>query len=87
MSSDSPLGVDEVFLGSCKEVYNKRAIESPVSPTAILSPIINKFEKLGLDEDKDVSDAERLSAFYLNAAYDFYGTPSGALCVYKNGDA
>ncbi|KAI0648691.1 hypothetical protein C8Q79DRAFT_924166 [Trametes meyenii] len=64
VSSDSPLGVDEVFLGSCRE-----------------------FEKRGLNEDEDVSDAERLSASYLNATYDFHGTPSGALCVYKNGDA
>ncbi|CAG7847576.1 SubName: Full=Uncharacterized protein {ECO:0000313/EMBL:KDQ53029.1} [Serendipita indica DSM 11827] len=34
-----------------------------------------------------VSDSERLSAFYVNAAYDCYGTLSNALCVYKNGDA
>ncbi|KAJ3765306.1 hypothetical protein FB446DRAFT_600015, partial [Lentinula raphanica] len=27
-----------------------------------------------------------LSAFYPNATYDFYGTPSGPLCVYKTGD-
>ncbi|KAI0028238.1 hypothetical protein K488DRAFT_89938 [Vararia minispora EC-137] len=38
-------------------------------------------------EDEVVSDAERLSISYPNATYDFYGTPSGALCVYKNGDA
>ncbi|KAJ3821991.1 hypothetical protein F5880DRAFT_1578098 [Lentinula raphanica] len=30
--------------------------------------------------------AGRLSAFYPNAAYDFYGTPSSPLCVYKSGD-
>ncbi|KAI9444651.1 hypothetical protein H4582DRAFT_1805907 [Lactarius indigo] len=30
---------------------------------------------------------DHLSAFYLNAGYDFYGTPSGTLCVYKNGQA
>jgi hypothetical protein len=34
-----------------------------------------------------MSDMERLSVFYANLGYDFYGTPSGALCVYKNGDA
>ncbi|KAJ3762339.1 hypothetical protein EV360DRAFT_35959 [Lentinula raphanica] len=28
----------------------------------------------------------RLSAFYPNAAYDFYGTPSSPLCVYKTGN-
>ncbi|KAM5540847.1 hypothetical protein V8D89_005491 [Ganoderma adspersum] len=32
------------------------------------------------DINEVVSDAERLSAFYANATYDFYGTPSGALC-------
>ncbi|KAJ3757003.1 hypothetical protein EV360DRAFT_95444 [Lentinula raphanica] len=33
-----------------------------------------------------VSDVERLSAFYPNAAYDFYGTPGNPLCVYKSGN-
>lgn len=82
MLSDSHLGVDEVFLGSCKEVSKTLSLGSPVSPAY-------KFAKPSLDEEKEavVSDAERLSAFYANAAYDFCGTPSSALCVYKNGDA
>ncbi|KAF9513696.1 hypothetical protein BS47DRAFT_1343943 [Hydnum rufescens UP504] len=35
----------------------------------------------------EVSDAERLSAFYPNATFDFYGVPSATLCVYKSGSA
>jgi hypothetical protein len=92
VASDSPLGIDEVFLGSCKEVSETLSVGSPVSPTithVTLSPTAYKFSKLSFNEDKEaaVSDAERLSAFYANAIYDFYGTPSGAQCVYKNGDA
>ena len=92
MASDSPLGIDEVFLGSCKEVSETLSVGSPVSPTithVTLSPIAYKFSKLSFDEDKEaaISDMECLSAFYTNAIYDFYGTPSGALCIYKNGDA
>jgi hypothetical protein len=90
VASDSSLGIDEIFLGSCKEVSRTLTVGS-LSPTTTLGtlPTAYKFAKLSFDEDKEtaVSDAERLSAFYANAAYDFYGTPSGALCVYKNGDA
>jgi len=80
----TPFDVDEVFLESCKDVL------SPVSPTMTLlaSPTAYKFADLSLDDDEGyVSDADRLSVFYPNAGYDFYGTPSGALCVYKNGQA
>ena len=80
----TPFEVDEVFLESCKDVL------SLVSPTMTLvaSPTAYKFADLSLDDDEEpISDADRLSAFYPNAGYDFYGTPSGALCVYKNGQA
>jgi hypothetical protein len=80
----TPFEVDEVFLESCKDVL------SAVSPimTLVASPTAYKFAYLSLDDDEEsVSDADRLSAFYPNAGYDFYGTPSGALCVYKNGQA
>ncbi|KAG8817317.1 hypothetical protein FRC19_011436 [Serendipita sp. 401] len=78
----SPLGIDKVFLDSCKEVSKALSLSSSHSSTY-------KLVELNLDKDKEavVSDAERLSVFYANAAYDFYGTPSGALCVYKNGNA
>ncbi|KAJ3486271.1 hypothetical protein NLI96_g4345 [Meripilus lineatus] len=61
--------LNEVFLGSCLDVYDKRST------------------KLVVEEDEDAANRERLSASYPYATYDFYGTPSGALCVYKNGDA
>ncbi|KDQ53029.1 hypothetical protein JAAARDRAFT_61589 [Jaapia argillacea MUCL 33604] len=52
----------------------------------VASPTAYKFAGLRLDDDEEsVSDADRLSAFYPNAGYDFYGTRSGALCVYKTG--
>ena len=76
--------VDEVFLESCMDIL------SPTSPTTtiVVSLTSSKFAYISLDDDeKPVSDEERLSAFYPNAGYDFYGTPSGALCVYKTGQA
>jgi len=74
--------VDEVFLESCRDVL------SPVPLIMTLSPTAYKSADLSLDDDEEsISDADRLSAFYPNAGYDFYGTPSGALCVYKNGQA
>jgi hypothetical protein len=80
MPSDSALGVDEVFLGSCKEVSKMPSLRSPVAPTTTLIFLFTtayKFTKRSLDKDKKavVSDTECLSAFYANAAYDFYGTP------------
>ena len=56
------------------------SLGSPVAPTAtpvFLSTTAYKFAKHSLDKDKEavLSDAERLSTFYANAAYDFYGTP------------
>lgn len=84
VSDGTPFKVDEVFLESCKD------LSSPLSSTMTLvaSPTAYKFVDLSLDDDEEpVSDADRLSAFYPNAGYDFYGTPSGALCVYKNGQA
>jgi len=83
MTLGTPSDVDEVFFGSCKE-----ALLFPVSPTITVVASAYKFADLSLDdEDKPISDAERLSIFYPHAAYDFYGTPSGALCVYKTGQA
>ncbi|KAJ3479855.1 hypothetical protein NLI96_g8766 [Meripilus lineatus] len=67
VSSDHIL--NEVFLCSCLDVYDKRST------------------KLVVEEDEDAANRERLSASYPYTTYDFYGTPSGALCVYKNGDA
>jgi hypothetical protein len=91
VSSDSPLGVDRVFLDSCKEVSRTLSFGSPFSPTLTIvsSPTAYKLAELSLGDDKEavMSDMERLSVFYANAGYDFYGTPSSALCVYKNGDA
>ncbi|EIW51600.1 uncharacterized protein TRAVEDRAFT_54355 [Trametes versicolor FP-101664 SS1] len=89
MSSHSPLGIDQVFLGSCDEVSKTLSFRSPTSTLVSLSPTDCKFAKLSFGENEEdvVSDAERLSAFYGNAINDFYGTPSGALCVYKSGDA
>ncbi|KAI5804860.1 hypothetical protein DFH27DRAFT_512722 [Peziza echinospora] len=85
MSHGTPFGLDEVFLESCKEVL------FPVSPLSTIAhaPIGYKFAGLNLGDDYDepVSCAERLSVFYPNAAYDFYGMPSGPLCVYKTGEA
>ena len=73
----TPFEVDEVFLESCMDTM-----------TLVASPTAYKFADLSLDDDEEsVSDMHRLSAFYPNAGYDFYGTPSGALCVYKNGQA
>ncbi|TDL27071.1 hypothetical protein BD410DRAFT_812777 [Rickenella mellea] len=82
MPSGSHLGIDEVFLDSCIST----SIGYPISPASLTT---YKFAGLSVDEDNEPvqSNAERLSVFYANAAYDFYGTPSGALCVYKNGDA
>ena len=82
----TPSEVDEVFLESCLDT----SILSPVPPnmTLVASSTAYKFAHLSLDDNEEsFSDADRLSAFYPNAGYDFYGTPSGALCVYKNGQA
>ncbi|KAI6094909.1 hypothetical protein F5141DRAFT_1191569 [Pisolithus sp. B1] len=93
MSSGFPLGIDKVFLSSCKEVSKTLSLGSPTvfanATLVSVSPTAYDFAKLSLDEDKEaiVSAVARLSVFYARAAYDFYGTPSGALCVYKNGDA
>lgn len=61
----------------------------PTSTFASLSPTLYQLKKLGIEEDSEIviSDAERLSAFYPNATFDFYGVPSAALCVYKSGSA
>lgn len=67
-------------MGSCKEVSQRLMSGSPNPSTVSLSPTAYKSKAAA-------SNAERLSAFYANASYDFYGTPSGALCIYKNGDA
>ncbi|KAJ3727086.1 hypothetical protein C8R42DRAFT_717906 [Lentinula raphanica] len=49
--------------------------------------VAHQSDSLWLREDEAwVSDVERLSAFYPNAAYDFYGTPGNPLCVYKSGN-
>ncbi|KAI6098074.1 hypothetical protein EDD16DRAFT_1718740 [Pisolithus croceorrhizus] len=93
MSSGFPLGIDKVFLSSCKEVSKTLSLGSPAvfanATLVSVSPTAYDFDKLSLDEDKEaiISAVARLSVFYARAAYDFYGTPSGALCVYKNGDA
>jgi hypothetical protein len=72
VSSYSPLGVDKVFLDSCKEL----------SDIVMYRSTTHEFIDLNLDEDREViiSEAECPSVFYANAAYDFYGTPA-VLCV------
>ncbi|KAI6100522.1 hypothetical protein F5141DRAFT_1009288, partial [Pisolithus sp. B1] len=95
VSSGFPLGIDKVFLSSCKEVSktlslgNRDQRRATNATLVSVSPTAYDFAKLSLDEDKEavISAVARLSVFYARAAYDFYGTPSGALCVYKNGDA
>jgi hypothetical protein len=93
--------IDEVFMGSCKEVSIQLSGGSLVSPTtslgslsstgtsASLSSTLSQLKNLGIKEEGEllISDAERLSAFYPNATFDFYGVPSGALSVYKSGSA
>ncbi|WVO14612.1 hypothetical protein L204_102249 [Cryptococcus depauperatus] len=77
--------LSENFLKSCEEVIHTLTFDSPVLPISTTYQVAQlKFDE---DDEAYVSDAKRLSTFYANAAYDFYGTPSGALCVYKNGDA
>lgn len=82
----------------CREVSIRLSGTSPVSPTTslgFLSPTLGslsstlyQLKTLGIEEDSEfVIDAERLSAFYPNATFDFYGVPSTALCVYKSGSA
>jgi hypothetical protein len=55
VASDT-LGIDEVFLGSCKEVSVTLSVGSPISPTTTritLSPTAYKIAKLSFDEDKE----------------------------------
>ncbi|VDB85517.1 unnamed protein product [Peniophora sp. CBMAI 1063] len=80
---DSSVRIDKVFFTSCEWVSSYRNGRFPVSPTA---NILSVSPKLDLhDLHQRISDVERLRAFYPNATCDFHGTPSGALCVYKNG--
>ncbi|WVN86100.1 uncharacterized protein L203_101259 [Cryptococcus depauperatus CBS 7841] len=92
MSFDSSRSLSEDFLDSCEEVSRTRGSwfrTSSPSTLVRLSFTTYHVAQLKVDEDDEayISDAKRLSAFYANVAYDFYGAPSGALCVYKNGDA
>lgn len=84
-------------MNSCKEASIQLSASpttslgslSPTSTFAPLSPTLYQLKKLGIEEDSEfvISDAERLSAFYPNATFDFYGVPSAAPCVYKSGSA
>nr|ODN86263.1 hypothetical protein L203_04383 [Cryptococcus depauperatus CBS 7841] len=77
--------LSENFLKSCEEVIHTLTFDSPVLPISTTYQVAQlKFDE---DDEAYISDAKRLSTFYANVAYDFYGAPSGALCVYKNGDA
>ena len=59
-----------------------------LSMTLVASPTAYKFTYLSPDDDEEpVYDQDRLSALYPNTGYDFYGTHSGALCIYKTGQA
>ncbi|KAJ3874662.1 hypothetical protein F5051DRAFT_498287 [Lentinula edodes] len=87
--------IDEGFLNSCKEV-SIRTVRGPhasrttnLDPLASLSSTLYQLKNLGTEDVSElyISDAERLSAFYPNATFDFYGVPSAALCVYKSGSA
>ncbi|WVN86109.1 uncharacterized protein L203_101268 [Cryptococcus depauperatus CBS 7841] len=92
MSLDSSYELSEDELDSCRDDSRTMATWFPVSSSSTFvpfSPAAYHLDLLSLDQAKldYVSHARRLSAYYANAAYDFYGTPSAALCVYKNGDA
>lgn len=73
---------------------SRRSQQNSSEESRPFSELSHSLSLASLDEDKPEDKpedkraaAERLSAFYANATYDFYGTPSSALCVYKNGDA
>ena len=99
MSSGST--ISEAFLKSCEEIsiqlsggppdFPSTSVGSfsPTSTFASLYPTPYQQKQFCIKEDSEpvISDAERLSAFYPNATFDFYGVPSAALCVYKSGNA
>ncbi|WVO14613.1 hypothetical protein L204_102250 [Cryptococcus depauperatus] len=92
MSLDSSHSLSEDFLDSCEDASRTRGSWfSPTAPSTLVRLSFTTYHvaQLKFDEDDEayVSGVKCLSAFYANVAYEFYGTPSGALCVYKNGDA
>ncbi|KAI6023579.1 hypothetical protein BKA83DRAFT_4261450 [Pisolithus microcarpus] len=95
VSSNTPPGIDEVFLGSCKEFFRWARFKRRRDPIFCTISVVNlshtayDFTQLDAEEARAgiFSDGKCLVPFYPNAANDFYGTPSGALCIYKSGDA
>jgi hypothetical protein len=84
MSDAEPFQLDDVFRASCLAVLTA----STSGSTRAAPPELKKLQDLALDDDEDpVSELDRLSAFYPNADYDFFGTPSSARSIYKSGEA
>ncbi|KAI5999616.1 hypothetical protein EDD15DRAFT_2237830, partial [Pisolithus albus] len=92
-SSITPFGIDEVFLDSCNEVFRSAQFQHRHEhPDFCTISLINlshtayDFTQLDAEEARAgvFSDGKCLAPFYPNAANDFYGTPSGALCIYKS---
>lgn len=91
MALNNHFDLDPEFFESCMNtILEKPGNQSPVSITSTLaSPTGYTFEKLVVDE-RSVAlppDSSRLTDHYPDAFIDFYGTPSGAPCIFKTGPA
>ncbi|KAG7442270.1 uncharacterized protein BT62DRAFT_973805 [Guyanagaster necrorhizus] len=79
----NPFNLDEVFYDSCLYIPAQFGNEPPIASTSTLvPPTVYTFGKC----EGDI-DSSRLTDHYPAAYKDFFGTPSGAPCIYKSGPA